>query len=726
MALAERNDDAPRAAGTPRNAEVLAECRDLVLDRLCGAIAASIADIEADLLGRFDAAISSDQVKLYTEAQRQLALVKSDIDRQFRSTFQRSFQQKSEVPTHADGVYGADDGTVLELSLVAREEVADEVTVRNLANRMGGACEAELAELKPRLAHLFGRPEVRAENDPFAPETVCQVLKDVCWKMDSPRSVRTLLLEQFANRLAAEMAALYREINRHLVSRRVLPRVRHVFRRNRPTGMSGSRVSAAGETVGGAAAAAPENDLLGVLRQLLAAGETNRGTGGTCADGLDAASGVSGELIGLLDRLQRGESGLTIGGEPLDLHPAAGDTSNLLHALLDSGLGKHVGEFDSALIDVVATLFDYIFDDPRVPALMKGLIGRLQIPLLKLALLEREFFSNRHHPARRLVNTLAQAAADWEGTLSADASLYRIAESIVERIQSEFSDDAGLFSACLAELDAFLAETERRADARTADLTTQLENRERFEIASAVAKDAVAAHVNDGGLPESVRQFLAGAWLQVLTNAALTGGQDGALWQCAAATMQDLVWSVAPKQGAEERRRLVRIIPALLRGLREGLDDAGIDRPIQEEFFSGLVKLHAAAVKAGMGAGVSRPAAVAADSPGIAAPLADPAPAVPVADGADECERSEFERLKRGCWLNVRDEAGILRRVRLSWISPARTMYLFTNRQGERAMALSRPELARRFGDGSAALAEDRPLLDRIVDDVLVSLQEQE
>lgn len=729
MALAERNDDAPRAAGTSSNAEVLAECRDLVLDRLCGAIAASIEDIEADLLGRFDAAISSDQVKLYTEAQRQLALVKSDIDRQFRSTFQRSFQQKSEVPRHDSGVYGADDGTVLELALVAREEVADEVTVRNLANRMGGACEAELAELKPRLAHLFGRPEVPAENDPFAPEAVCQVLKEVCWKMDSPRSVRTLLLEQFANRLAAEMAALYREINRHLVSRRVLPRVRHVFRRNRPTGMSGSRVSAAGETVGGANGPGPENadnDLLGVLRQLLAAGDTPRGTGGTRAQGLDAASGASGELIGLLDRLQRGESGLTIGGEPFDLHPASGDTSNLLHALLDSGLGKHVGEFDSALIDVVATLFDYIFDDPRVPALMKGLIGRLQIPLLKLALLEREFFSNRHHPARRLVNTLAQAAADWEGTLSADASLYRIAESLVERIQSEFSDDAGLFSACLAELDAFLAETERSADARTADLATQLENRERFEIASAVAKDAVAAHVNDGGLPESVRQFLAGAWLQVLTNAALTGGQDGALWQCAATTMQDLVWSVAPKHGAEERRRLVRIIPALLRGLREGLDDAGIDRPIQEEFFSALVRLHAAAVKAGMGAGVSRPAAVAADSPGIAAPLADPAPGVPAADEPDEGERCEFERLKRGCWLNLRDEAGILRRVRLSWISPARTMYLFTNRQGERAMALSRPELAHRFADGSAALAEDRPLLDRIVDDVLVSLQEQE
>ncbi|PIV72114.1 MAG: hypothetical protein COW56_11000, partial [Rhodocyclales bacterium CG17_big_fil_post_rev_8_21_14_2_50_68_7] len=278
MALAGIEDRADGADGNEPvgqgDAVVLAECRDIVLDRLCATIAGALEGIRADLDSRFEQAISSEQVKLYTEAQRQLTLIGADIDQQFRSTFQRSFRQKTESSGAAEDVYAVDSGTVLEMSLVAREEVADEVAIQNLANRIGGTCEAELAELKPRMARLIGIDEVRAERDPFGPEAICQVLKDVCWKIDSSRSVKVLLLEQLANKLAAEVSSLYRDINRHLVSRNVLPRVRHTVRRSRATGMAGSRVSAAGAAVGSRDEPGEEGDLLAVLRDLLAARES--------------------------------------------------------------------------------------------------------------------------------------------------------------------------------------------------------------------------------------------------------------------------------------------------------------------------------------------------------------------------------------------------------------------------------------------------------------------
>jgi len=730
MALAGIEDRADGADGNEPvgqgDAVVLAECRDIVLDRLCATIAGALEGIRADLDSRFEQAISSEQVKLYTEAQRQLTLIGADIDQQFRSTFQRSFRQKTESSGAAEDVYAVDSGTVLEMSLVAREDVADEVAIHNLANRIGGTCEAELAELKPRMARLIGIDEVRAERDPFGPEAICQVLKDVCWKIDSSRSVKVLLLEQLANKLAAEVSSLYRDINRHLVSRNVLPRVRHTVRRSRTTGMAGSRVSTAGAAVGSRDESGEEGDLLAVLRDLLAARESSGSAAAACA-GADAALEATGsEFLGLLDRLQRGESDLTLGGERLDLPSGGGDTGNLLRALSRSAASRRIGAFDAALIDVVATLFDYIFDDPRVPALMKGLIGRLQIPLLKLALADREFFSNRHHPARRLVNALAQSATDWEGAFGTGTGLYRIAEELVVRIQSDFSDGTGLFAVCLKELEDFLARKEHEADGRTAPIVAQLENRERLEIASAMATESVAAHAANGSLPESVRQFLAGAWVEVLTRAALDGGQDGALWRCALATMEDLVWSVAPKAGAGERQRLVRIIPTLLRSLREGLDRSGMETADQETFFAGLVRLHAAAVKAGMVAGTVRPEA--APAPAATTQPRKQEAAVPrfAVAAEDAGESGPLAGLARGCWLNVRDASGVVRRVRLSWVSPARTMYLFTNHQGERALALSRPELERRLAEGSAALAQERPLFDRVVEGVLARLQSQE
>jgi hypothetical protein len=82
-------------------------------------------------------------------------------------------------------------------------------------------------------------------------------------------------------------------------------------------------------------------------------------------------------------------------------------------------------------------------------------------------------------------------------------------------------------------------------------------------------------------------------------------------------------------------------------------------------------------------------------------------------------DADELDMLERGTWIELRLESGERRAVRLTWISPARTMYLFANRQGQRALALTRSELARKFNTGEALLVDDEPLMDRLVADVL-------
>jgi hypothetical protein len=92
-------------------------------------------------------------------------------------------------------------------------------------------------------------------------------------------------------------------------------------------------------------------------------------------------------------------------------------------------------------------------------------------------------------------------------------------------------------------------------------------------------------------------------------------------------------------------------------------------------------------------------------------------PPVPEDTATPESER--VDSLVRGNWIELKDEAGDIRRVRLTWVSPARTMYLFANRQGQRALALTRSELIRRFEADEAQMADEELLLDRVVDDVL-------
>jgi hypothetical protein len=429
----------------------------------------------------------------------------------------------------------------------------------------------------------------------------------------------------------------------------------------------------------------------------------------------------------MLTRLQMGDATVALGEHEFAVDNAAAGTSNVVTALLEAGLGKHLGAVEGIVIDVVATLFDYIFDDARVPAPMKGLIGRMQIPVLKLAMMDHSFFSNRSQPARRLINALAQAAITWDGELTADSWLYRSAEAAVLRIQNEFSNNSEVFAACVATFEHELAEQERRADERAATITGRLEQRERLEIARTVGQNAIAGHEGNAALPASVRSFLADSWLQVLARAALDGGESGEAWSEACATMEELVWSVLPKTDARERQRLVQRLPALLKGLRAGMQAADVEQGVRDAFFTELVKLHAAAVKAGMAppAAPCAPPSTAAAEPPLQAPLLPAGRKGPAPPIDEPQETFEVEMLRRGDWIELTDEAGEVRRVRLTWISPARTMYLFANRQGQRALALTRSELARRFARKEAMAANDQALMDRVVDNVLDSYQTQ-
>lgn len=419
------------------------------------------------------------------------------------------------------------------------------------------------------------------------------------------------------------------------------------------------------------------------------------------------------EVTDLLAWLQKGETSASLGGQTFSLPQPASEATNLVKSLRDAGLGPHLGEIGALILEVVATLFAHIFEDSRIPAPIKALIGRLQIPVLQLAMVDHDFFSDRAHPARRLINALAHAGTTWDGEVTADTALYRAGDATVRCIVGEFAADPGVFARCQREFDAFLAEQDRRADERAATLTERLKLREQQELAREVARKAIAATLAKGGIPDVVRTFAETTWVNVLTRARLEGGEEGRAWRDALATLDGVVWSVLPKYDPASRQQMVQRLPALLRAVKAGMTRVPVDESVQKEFFAELVRLHATALKAGM----TPPAASSKATPRAGRPAARV--------GGDEPtpQSLELDLLSRGSWIELRDESGGVRRLRLSWISPARTMYLFANRQGQRALALTRNELTRRFATGEAATVTEEALLDRVVDDVLDEFQ---
>jgi hypothetical protein len=114
---------------------------------------------------------------------------------------------------------------------------------------------------------------------------------------------------------------------------------------------------------------------------------------------------------------------------------------------------------------MVAMLFECMLDDRNLPDSLKALIGRLQIPLVKVAVLDKSFFSRSSHPARRLLNEIANAAMGW-GTCDDHErdSLYVRIDQVVQRLLNDFVDDPAIFSELLADFLAFTQGERRRSE----------------------------------------------------------------------------------------------------------------------------------------------------------------------------------------------------------------------------------------------------------------------
>ena len=203
-------------------------------------------------------------------------------------------------------------------------------------------------------------------------------------------------------------------------------------------------------------------------------------------------------------------------------------------------------------------------------------------------------------PARRLLDELAEAAVGWDASEGHEGGLYRKMDELVARVLGQFEDGLEVFETVLADLRAYLAEEKRTASAAAARSAQAIQVRERAGLSRLVARDEVQSALLGRPAPAVIHAFLSEQWVDLLAGIHQKVGTGSEVWKGAVATMTDLIWSVGPKNSAEERKRLVELLPGLLKRLDEGVQCLGIPGAARDEFFSSLVRCHAEAVRAGL------------------------------------------------------------------------------------------------------------------------------
>lgn len=272
--------------------------------------------------------------------------------------------------------------------------------------------------------------------------------------------------------------------------------------------------------------------------------------------------------------------------------------ANLIRTHREELRQASTGTLDHMVIDVVGSLFDQILSDPRVPPQMARQIARLQLPVLRVALVDTTFFSSRKHPVRRFVNRLASLAAAFEDFDDGPGKLFmaRVRELVQEIVEGDF-DQMDVYTSKLNALEGFIAQQARTDVEASAAAVSMVDGKESDLRIQQRYMLQLRAALSPLSLQDYLRDFLAQVWSQALALATRREGPQSELVQRLKRAGRDLVMSVQPKGSPAMRKKFLMQLPPLMKDLNEGMKLVGWPDAAQKEFFSKLLPAHADSLK---------------------------------------------------------------------------------------------------------------------------------
>ena len=726
-----------RGLGNGPGTKALSEIRKLAGSRLQHHVGRMMEKIDDALFARAEKAESNTVQTQYFDAMRELRIIRKDIEEDFIQGFESRFNQGVPRQVQSGEAFSLNFEDDASLGLVDKNDMEEDLAISNMVNKIRGTCTQSLYSLDKRIGFLISDPDLERWHNPLGPEALCNAFRDAAKRIETGLEIRLVIFKLFDQHVVCHMDELYKELNQHLVKLGVLPEIRTTVRKSshpvpRPQATympeSGDEQSTGYESVDYGQGVPADHG--GPFFQ-------------TGIPGGGYPGGAQASISALTFLQQGGVAAANDQGAGFTVDPSAlaSGQVNILHGIKASPLVQDLGKSGDMTIDIVAMLFDYILDDRNIPDAMRALIGRLQIPVLKVALLEREFFTRKSHPARQLLNRLADTAVGWDEQQGNDDPVFRKVEAVVQTILDEFEDDSRLFESLLEDLDGFLQQEQERAEVRAERSAKVMEGQERLEVAKSTTLEEIEPRVSGEDSLDFVREFVTSHWKNLLFITCARQGKDSDAWKQAVATMDDLIWSVKPKHSVEDRKRLVAIQPSLLNNLRAGMERLSIPATERDDFIARLVHAHGrTAVNKEMSDGdidehkdevASEPAATDKETPVKSLRGKHAANKKSKDDKAgktapiDDEHSARVRQLTTGTWIEINGSDGKTTRVKLSWISPITSTYLFTDRQGLKAGNYSQEELAQLLRVARARIVNNIPLMDRAVGTVLKEYQKQ-
>lgn len=747
----------------PRFKELMQGCRQMVRSHLAPLFITMLENADVALLEFAGKAESNVAQGKFFEAMQELKRKRGDVEQTFLKSVDAGFRDfingtvgDAGGEAHAGVGTGIGATKMNRLSLVEKHEVEAALPVQNMIAKANANYSEHLYGLNQRLAVVNGGTRLPEVSLPGGPVSLAEAARDAFGVLDMDGKTRMVIYAVFERYVMREITGMYDEYNRRLVNAGILPNLRYEIRKQHdprqvkpgaPGAASTASPTAIGE--GGARQTVGEETFQSIL-ELMA---RSRGVGGgTATSGADASAsgGVVSEavaassrttILGTIENIQHEHSDTESNAR---FHHEVIENIGVDTALLEKlrttlveerqrlygGIDRRkVASADADVIDLVGMLFEYMLQDEQLPNVAKALLSRLHTPFLKVAILDRQLFTEKSHPGRRLLDMMAEAGARWVTEDDLERGIFPCMRAVVERILRDFKDDLSLFDELLADFSTHLREVEQKAQVIERRSVEAADGQARLQNARARASDEIGACLHRARLAPDAQAFMRQVWAEKLTFILLREREAEAseAWTLAVKLAWDLAWSLGQHAEQVERDRLHDALPKLRAELRAGLETLqGYGRHDNERMFAQICAWQDQA----LAKPESVPEAVAETGP----PAVEPAPSeaapvsAPSAETLSDEIREMVERLgglEFDSWFEFAGIGGMpTRRLKLAWYSKISSNYMFVDAMGVKAAEYSRINLARLLCSGQARFLQmqDKPFLDRALETILTWL----
>ena len=719
--------ETPHRQTPPDRGRLLDSLQKQMLERVLPALDRALGKVDDYL---FDRSQQGDE-EFGLLALRELRRQRGQITRRYEEVVQAGFRN-----LQGASEWFPVDGRPSDMSLLSEEELEEQLAVEQLADSLLRLHGPSLEMASKRLAHIAGREELQAQDNPLAPAFLATALRNALGQSELDAGVRIVVFKFFERELAAVLGPAYERANTLMIAAGVLPELRSMARQQPPGPVAPGAQdpqAPAGQMQLPAQVSVADQAMFGNLLGLLQGWRT--AMGGAAAGQADAQLRAGGEqapvtklgsneLMSILSLMQQDlPNNALLQKQPGATHRSLADQLRQdvvqnARKLGVSGDNLHLDGLDEDAVDLVALLFDVLLDGPQFDANIRRKIGRMLVPYVKVAVKDRRMFLFKEHPARRLLNTVAEACEGNHGEAPQEQALLNRVDYTIDRLVAEFNEDVAIFETLEQELRAYMAQHRKRFELAEKRATEAQRGRERLDLARSAVAAELMQHRGERDLPPVMDEFLSRHVAHHMTQVMLRDGHGSPRHEQAIQAVDRLLLAF---DYAEVRSPLEEL-PTLPRAQFEAI--LGSSGCTGDSAQVAIDSLQDALLRLSKGEPAADNQTRMPEQVLIPEPKAiEPEPQLEIVAGNDHLDYDaamldRMRKLQVGSWLQLATSADRVEPAKVSWISPISSRLLLVNRRGIRVLVASAEELAAMAKLGKVSLREGESVFDNAMHQV--------